>query len=167
MSLRFLPVDTSRDDDHTHEILRLNAESVHYLSPLTAEDLAQVPAHGGCVQLLLHARKAVGFLITYIEGGRYASVNYQWFNARLKGFQYIDRIVIDHQARGQGIGNSCYQALAQTARQSGLHWLAAEIDILPENPASLAFHQKHGFIQAGQQSVQGGKKRVSLQLKPL
>lgn len=155
---------TEQDTDY---ILSQNAENVHYLSPLDAATVHQIPAQGGSVSILWNKEHRVGFLISYGANGSYESVNYQWFQQRLKAFRYVDRIVIDQAYRGRGFGDSCYQSLIDQCRRENLFWLTAEIDIEPSNPGSLAFHQKHGFVEAGQQKVQNGKKRVSLQLLPI
>ena len=155
---------TEQDLDY---ILTQNAENVHYLSPLDADAVRRIPEQGGSVNILWNREHRVGFLISYGANGSYESVNYQWFQQRLKAFRYIDRIVIDQAYRGRGFGDSCYQSLIDQSRRDKLCWLTAEIDIEPSNPGSLAFHQKHGFTEAGQQAVQNGKKRVSLQILPI
>lgn len=144
-------------------LLQLNEDSVHFLAPLAAPDLQRIAAQDGRIMMLESAGACVGFLIFYTDGSDYASPNYRWFSNALQQFLYIDRIVIDRQCRGRGLGQACYAQLQQWARERQLNWLAAEIDIEPANPGSLRFHQQQGFAELGRQSVQAGKKIVSLQ----
>lgn len=144
-------------------LLQLNHDAVHLLAPLTAPDLQRIAAQDGQVLMLESAGVSQGFLIFYTDGSDYTSPNYRWFSRALQQFLYIDRIVIAPQYRGRGLGQACYAQLQQLARTRQLTWLAAEIDIEPANPDSLRFHQQQGFTELGRQSVQGGKKIVSLQ----
>ncbi|UTA48033.1 GNAT family N-acetyltransferase [Simiduia sp. 21SJ11W-1] len=147
------------------QVLALNAQSVHFLSPLDAPKLARLADASDLFWVLEYQQAVVGFVIGFGAGRAYESINYRWFNARLQRFLYIDRIVLSDAVRGQGQGQAVYKALVAWAQAHEYHWLAAEIDIAPANPASLKFHQQQGFIAVGEQGV--GSKRVSLQLRPL
>lgn len=146
-------------------LLALNQHSEQVLSPLTAERFAQLRQQAALLWVAERDGQMAGFLMGFCAGAAYDSVNYRWFNARLQHFFYIDRIVIGASARGLGIGQTFYRELQRWARGRSLHWLAAEIDIAPANPASLRFHQQQGFVAVAEQGT--GHKRVSLQLKSL
>jgi predicted GNAT superfamily acetyltransferase len=65
-----------------------------------------------------------------------------------------------------------YADLQAEAVSRGIPRLVCEIHIDPPNLVSLRFHQKQGFAEVGQQSVEdphtgSGKKIVSLQIKEL
>lgn len=146
-------------------ILALNAQSVQVLSPMNAARFSDLKAQSDCLLVAEVDGKVVGFLIGFCDGKTYDSLNYQWFRSRLKNFFYIDRIVIDENARSQGLGKLFYQHLIKWAGQNAITWLAAEIDIDPPNPGSLAFHVNLGFSEVAQQTL--SNKTVSLQVMSL
>ena len=44
--------------------------------------------------------------------------------------------------------------------------VSCEVDVVPENPGSLRFHEALGFESVGQQDTEGGEKRVRLLVRP-
>ena len=108
----------------------------------------------------------VGFVLALDETAVYASLNFQWFKSRYSRFVYIDRIVVSPTAQGAGVGRLLYTDLATAAaRVSPL--LTCEVNIRPPNPGSMRFHEKFGFVQAGVQNTEDGKKTVALMTKSL
>ena len=144
-------------------LLRLNLESVHFLSPLTRERLATLHAASWYCRALVVGPEVLGFLLAFKEGVDYDSPNYRWFAARYPEFLYIDRVVVDTEARGQRIGWRLYEDLFARARARGFKRITCEFDIEPPNEASRRFHERFGFHEVGTQRVAGGKKAVSLQ----
>jgi predicted GNAT superfamily acetyltransferase len=155
--------DTTPADFPT--ILRLNAESVHWLSPLTPERLEELHQTACYHKVACQEDQVLGFLLAFREGSSYSSPNYRWFSERYPRFCYIDRIVLHEAARGQGVGRQLYGDLSTLARTEAVPCLACEYDLEPLNPGSQAFHQRLGFQEIGRQQVYG--KQVSLQLKTL
>lgn len=145
------------------KILKLNEESVQFLSPMDLERLTHLDSQS---ELHLAAEcdgEVAGFLIALREGKSYDSVNYTWFSSRYPEFLYIDRVVVSENLRNESIGSLFYERVIRHAEKTGVPLVTAEIDIMPPNPASLKFHEKFGFKEVGKQSVAGGKKEVSLQ----
>jgi uncharacterized protein len=152
---------TSADFDR---VLQLNAESVHFLSPLDAGRLAWLHGMASYRRVAVDARGGVaGFLLAFREGATYDSPNYQWFARTYACFLYIDRIVIAASHQGQGVGPRLYADLFDVARAAGVPRVTCEIDSDPPNAVSRRFHQRYGFEEVGAQRVAGGKKEVSLQ----
>lgn len=152
----------------TASILKLNANDVSVLSPMDQERFAQL--HSQASQLLVASnpqQEVLAFLMGFKKGKDYDSPNYQWFSKNTEAFFYIDRVVVDVAARGQGIGKKLYQSIYQWATEQSITNIAAEIDIKPPNKASLKFHQDQGFKEVAQQSIHAGSKLVSLQIKSL
>ena len=58
-----------------------------------------------------------------------------------------ESVYVAERARGRGVGAALLEALIGSARSSGLWTLQA--GIFPENEASLALHQAHGFRRVG------------------
>ena len=146
-----------------NQILLLNQESVHFLSPLTAQRLALLHGLATCHRVAEHDGRVGAFLLAFAQGSDYDSPNYQWFAQRYERFLYVDRIVVDAAFQGQGIAARLYQDLFALARSAGLPRITLEIDSDPPNPVSARFHARYGFAEVGTQRVAGGAKQVSLQ----
>jgi predicted GNAT superfamily acetyltransferase len=149
--------------DHA-EVLRLNAQSVHYLSPLTASGLEALQAQAALHRVVADEHGICGFLITLAQGADYGSPNYRWFADRHAHFLYVDRIVVSSETRTHGAGSLLYGQVFDYARDHDFPIVCCEFDVEPPNPASERFHRKFGFAEVGRQSVAAGSKIVSLQM---
>jgi predicted GNAT superfamily acetyltransferase len=146
-------------------ILALNAESVHFLSPLDAMRLRLLHAQAAYHRVVEHEQKVAAFLLAFRQGADYDSPNYRWFAQHYARFLYIDRIVVDASARGLGFGAQLYEDILMFAAATNAARLTAEFDVEPPNPVSAAFHQRFGFREVGTQWIGGDKKQVSLQAR--
>ncbi|HZX89572.1 MAG TPA: GNAT family N-acetyltransferase [Rudaea sp.] len=146
-------------------ILALNAESVHFLSPLDAVRLRLLHAQAAYHRVVEHEQKVAAFLLAFRQGADYDSPNYRWFAQHYARFLYIDRIVVDASARGLGFGAQLYEDILMFAAATNAARLTAEFDVEPPNPVSAAFHQRFGFREVGTQWIGGDKKQVSLQAR--
>lgn len=151
---------------HFADILALNAESVHFLSPLTPERLAYLHAHAAYHRVVQDGGRVLAFLLAFAPGASYDSVNYRWFDARYTDFLYVDRIVVAEAARGLGLASCLYRDLFGHARAHGYARVVCEFDVDPPNAASERFHRGFGFAEVGSQHLPGGKM-VSLQSAPV
>lgn len=52
--------------------------------------------------------------------------------------------------------------MLRRAAALGLGEVTCEVNLVPPNPESLAFHHRLGFRQVGEQSTYGGSVRVAL-----
>ena len=85
------------------DILRLNAEAVHFLSPLDPLRLTWLHSMAVYHRVVEWQGRVEAFLLGFREGSAYDSPNYGWFAARYPQFLYIDRIVVQFPARpGRG-----------------------------------------------------------------
>jgi carbonic anhydrase/acetyltransferase-like protein (isoleucine patch superfamily)/predicted GNAT superfamily acetyltransferase len=157
-----LTIRPAKPEDYD-EILRLNRESVHFLSPMTRERLEHLHSQGEILAVAAEGEKILAFCLAMREGADYDSVNYTWFSGRYDKFLYIDRVVVDIDKKSAGIGTNMYQKIIDHAKKTGIDLITAEIDISPPNPVSLQFHRKFGFHEVGKQRVANGEKEVSLQ----
>jgi predicted GNAT superfamily acetyltransferase len=64
-------------------------------------------------------------------------------------FLYIDQVVVSGSVRRAGIGRRLYAVLEQAALLRGLCCLCWEVNTVPPNPGSLAFHGRLGFSAVG------------------
>ena len=148
-------------------ILALNAESVHFTSPMDAARLAHLHAQAAHHRVAEVDGKVLAFLLALREGAPYDSPNYRWFEREFDRFLYIDRIVVGAGARGLGLGIQLYADLFAFAARSGTTHVTCEYDLEPPNPVSEQFHRRHGFREVGRQWLGGGKKQDSLQLREM
>jgi len=148
-------------------ILALNAESVHFLSPLDAVRLRHLHAQAAYHRVVEHVGRVAAFLLAFREGADYDSPNYRWFAQHYARFLYIDRIVVAGAARGLGFGAQLYDDILAFAAATNAARLTAEFDVAPPNPVSAAFHRRYGFREVGTQWIGGDRKQVSLQAREL
>ena len=145
------------------QILRLNLESEHFLSPLDRARLQQLHRQAAYHRVVCIDGAVAAFLLALREGAVYDSPNYQWFADRYPSFLYIDRVVVDARHQGRQLGSTLYRDLFDFARTAGVASVTCEFDVVPPNPASSAFHARLGFREVGAQWVAHGRKKVSLQ----
>ncbi|MEM7378870.1 MAG: GNAT family N-acetyltransferase [Pseudomonadota bacterium] len=159
---------TLRDaaDADREAICQLNRMDEKRLSPMDTERFDVLSAMACYCKVATVDDAIAGFLLGFANSTDYESVNYRWFNERMKAFFYIDRVVVDARFRKMGIASAFYRDVQAYAHANDLHWLAAEIDLQPPNTSSLAFHKAFGFNEIGTQ-VYGEGRMVSLQLGPV
>lgn len=105
------------------------------------------------------------FLIALDQDATYASPNFRWFQARYPRFVYVDRIVTAPAWRGRGLARALYEDLFARAQAAGHARIACEVNRLPPNPGSDAFHAALGFSEAGTAAIHGGSKTVRYLLR--
>ena len=111
--------------------------------------------------------RVIAFLLSMGTGQAYDSENYQYFEKEGFRHQYVDRIVVSPTAKGTGVGRALYQSVIERARERGLNEVTCEVNTEPPNPGSLAFHERLGFRQVGEQSVGEGPSRKTVALLAL
>ena len=135
-------------------VLRLNAAHAAQTSPLDAPRLDA---------LLSAACAAPGradggaFLIALDRGADHDSPNFLWLRARLPGFVYVDRLVVAPGLRRRGLGRALYAEVFARAAARGLP-VACEVNAVPPNPVSDAFHAALGFAEIGRGAPAPGKE---------
>ena len=145
------------------QILALNAESVHFLSPLNLERLELLDSQAAYHRVAEENGVITAFLLAFREGSAYDSPNYRWFAGRYAQFLYIDRVVVSASQHGRGIGKQFYADLIAFARDSGVGQVTCEFDLDPPNEVSRRFHAAFGFEEVGSQTYGPSQKQVSLQ----
>ena len=147
MSIR----DASRSDFSA--ILELNEKSVAETSPLDMEALTALAGQSTYFKVHTQNDAVNGFMIALREDATYENANLRWFCDRYSHFIYIDRIVVDRDRRGGGIGVGFYLDVERHAKESGIEVLACEVNVEPANEPSLKFHRNRGFVEVGTQSL--------------
>lgn len=132
-------------------------------SPLDAPRLAELDALAAVHWVILREGSIEGFLLVMDADAGYRNDNFDWFAQRYQRFLYVDRIVVSRRSAGSGLGRALYAALFAHARAAQCDSVVCEINLDPPNPASIAFHARHGFTEVGQQQLAAAGKRVSMQ----
>lgn len=161
-----LPAVPIRDavPDDFGAIVGLNAAESDKTSPMDRERLLELHALACYHRVAESHGRVVAFLLAMRDGAGYRNDNFEWHAARTPHFVYVDRIVVDAREAGRGIGAALYGDLFAFARSQGLPAVACEFNLDPPNPASAAFHARHGFTEVGQRRYADGSKHVSMQV---
>jgi len=146
-------------------ILRLNEESVHFLSPMDEAKLAMWSAAASYLRVVEQGGTVAAFLLAFRKGDDYAGVNFAWFAARYDDFLYVDRVVVAPDFRGQKLADLLYDDIEAFARARGIPRATCEVNAEPPNPVSLRFHERRGFREVGREGYAG--KTVSMLECPL
>jgi len=152
--------------NNTNDILALNDRFVAVTSPMDAAQFQHLLEISSLCIVAENDGEILGFVLAMTKQDTYENGNFQWFKDRLNNFVYIDRIVVAADGRGAGVGSQLYEHITEWARQRDLLLIAAEMDLVPPNEASLKFHQKKGFVALGQRILESGKT-VSMQVMPI
>jgi uncharacterized protein len=148
------PVIRPIGDDDVAWILALNAANEAATSPLDAPTLRLMLGDAAYARAI---GQNDGFIIAFDQTSAYKSVNYQWFRVGYLQFMYVDRIVIDANARKGGLARALYEDMFLAARRAGHGTAACEVNIDPPNTASDAFHDRLGFVEVGKATLPNGK----------
>ena len=149
--------DMLRDEALGKALLALNNAHAQELSWLEAERLEYLIREAFLARRIGHVD---AFLLAFDQDARYDSPNFIWFRARYPRFVYVDRIVVAPSARGRGCARRLYADLFEHAVRARHDRVVCEVNKIPPNPASDAFHAALGFVEIGTASVHGGSRTV-------
>jgi predicted GNAT superfamily acetyltransferase len=163
---------TTRDIDATDlvPLLTMNNRAIPAVNLLDENELLDLisMAHAAVIVVDDEApEEPLGLVVTLAAGNDYESENYRWFVERGGDFLYVDRIVVAEGMRGRGLGQILYERVFAEAELAGLAEVTCEVNLDPPNPGSLAFHDRLGFVQLGEQVTKGGSVRVALLSAPV
>lgn len=148
--------------DDAPEVLALNQANVPEVGPMDEAKLLALAAEADDLPVVKRDGEVVGFAILLTEGCDYSSPNYAWFSQRNPRFYYVDRIAIGEGARGQGLGAQLYRRATARAAETRRPVLCAEVNTIPPNPASQAFHARCGFEEVGRLRPYGPDAEVAM-----
>ena len=154
-----------RDTD-VAEVLTLNEANVEMLAAMDEARLHELRALADRFDVLDVDGAFAGFVMTFAPGSSYDSDNYRWFTRRHQrhgSFYYLDRIVLHESFRRQGLGGFVYDEIERVAAPYGR--LSLEVNLVPRNDASLAFHAARGYVEVGRTGDE--RHLVSMREKPL
>jgi predicted GNAT superfamily acetyltransferase len=145
------------DDTEQRELLALNNANARELSYLDWDKWRDMVGNAFAARAV---EKTQALMIVFDQAACYDSPNFLWFQNRLPRFVYVDRIVVADALRGRGVARRLYEELFIKARVAGHESVVCEVNKIPPNPASDAFHSRLGFAEMGQAQIHGGDKTV-------
>ncbi len=97
------------------------------------------------------------FFLVWEEDGQVLGYAYadEWKTRSAYKYTVESSVYIKKQAAGRGIGTKLYERLLELLKEKGLHIVLAGIAI--PNEASVALHEKLGFVKTGQLKEVGFK----------
>jgi hypothetical protein len=142
-------------------VLALNNAHTPHVNALTDKVYAWLVAHAGYFRVAEDADGLAGFVLCLPNGTEYWSENYRWFSERYSEFLYLDRVVVSPRVRRGGVGRALYDDVHATAAGRWLR-VTLEVNLLPPNPVSAAFHEALGYRQVGVRAYDEGRKAVTM-----
>lgn len=148
-------------------VLALNAANVPEVGPMDRPKLDHFAQCAEWFPVVEVAGEVVGYAILLVEGTVYGSPNYAWFCERFERFLYVDRIAVAAHATRKGIGRRIYREAIALAEKGQRPALCAEVNTVPPNPRSMAFHEGFGFQEQGRTRPYGGDEEVSMLMRTI
>lgn len=135
-------------DSDIPDVVALNQANLDAVSRMDEDRLVQLRAWADRFDVVEEDGDLAGFVVTFAPGTPYDSENYRWFAERhVADFYYLDRIVFADRFRRRGLGGFVYDALEKVA--AGYGRMTLEVNLVPRNDASLAFHARRGYDEVG------------------
>ena len=138
-------------------ILSLNNEFSRETSLLSAEKLAELVQDADIAH---RVGRAEAMLLAFHATTDYDNDNFRWFSERFSNFVYVDRIVVAAAAQGRGLARLLYENLFEQALTAGFCSVVCEVNAVPPNPGSDAFHARLNFVEVGKLWKTEGEKQV-------
>ena len=137
--------------DDSEAVLRINATAGAAVARLDVPELSRLMAISALHLAAVNSSGAVaGYALAFSNEHAYDGEEFLTFRASIdKPFIYIDQVAIDVAARRAGAGRMLYQELASRAESLRAAALCCEVNFVPPNPVSLAFHRRVGFARTG------------------
>ncbi len=137
--------------------LELNEAALPAVNSHTADSLAGLLSQADRTWVVDDEGTLAGLLVSFAPGSSYASPHYRWLQERFDAFRYVDRIVISPSHQRRGLGSKLYGALEQHAAAQGAKRLLCEVNLLPPNPQSVAFHERSGWTGVSDRTLSPDK----------
>ena len=147
-------------------VLRINSDGYPGVARLDATELRRLcalPNH----HLVVEDSNAllVGYLLAFAGEAAYDGEEFRQLRLMTsKRYIYIDQVAVAKQSKGLGVGRALYGAIEATARRDGVQALCCEVNTVPPNPESMAFHEAMRFRRMGSLTTLDGRE-VELLLK--
>lgn len=130
------------------EIWNINQENIPEVGDVPNLDRLKKLIDWSSHLIVVRDNDISGFIILMREGQNYDSLNYKFFNSQSFPFLYVDRIAIKDGHRRKGLGRMIYEKTIDIAKDLDVS-TCCEVNTIPRNDPSLAFHDTFGFLEVG------------------
>ena len=130
------------------EIWNINQENIPEVGDVPNVDRLKKLIDWSSHLIVVRDNDISGFIILMREGQNYDSLNYKFFNSQSFPFLYVDRIAIKDGHRRKGLGRMIYEKTIDIAKDLDVS-TCCEVNTIPRNDPSLAFHDTFGFREVG------------------
>jgi predicted GNAT superfamily acetyltransferase len=141
-------------------LLTTNNAAVPDVNELTNQKAGWLIAHARLTRVATLDGRVAGVIVVLSDTAELNSEYFRWFTARYENFIYIDRVIVAAPTRRLGVATMLYSEVDQIASKDRLA-VASDVYCDPPNAASIAFHQKMGYGEVGQQFSPAEGKTVS------
>ena len=159
----FRPAKDVLKEDLLNDIYELNQSNIPALGSI--DDLNHLSSlyyfSLFCV-CSFNGKELSSFALVMDQNSSYQSVNYKYFKNKFSSFIYLDRIAVAENFQRIGIGTLIYNDVFDISKKSNYPF-CCEVNTIPKNHQSLAFHVKNGFDQID--NVAFGEKEVGMMVK--
>jgi predicted GNAT superfamily acetyltransferase len=146
------------------QVLELNAAEVPRVAPMDRARAEWIRELSDRFDVIEVDGEFAGSVVTLAPGTAYDSRNYRWFSEKYgERFYYLDRVAVAAAFRRRGVARAVYDELEAVAR--AYDRMTLEVNVIPRNEPSLAFHAARGYVEVGQ--LGDDSYRVSLMVKEL
>jgi predicted GNAT superfamily acetyltransferase len=129
------------------QVLAINRAGQPGVAALEARELSRLlsPPHEHLVAT--RGTDVVGYLLAFHRDAPYEGEEFLAFRRLFsEPYLYVDQVAVGSRARNCGIGRRLYEEISSAALKKQVGLVCCEVNIVPANEPSLAFHQKLGFI---------------------
>ena len=130
------------------EIWNINQENIPEVGDVPDLERLEKLINWSSHVIVIRESEIAGFIILMREGQTYDSLNYDFFNSQNFPFLYVDRIAIKDGHRRKGLGRMIYKKTIDIAKDLNVE-TCCEVNTIPRNDPSLAFHSSFGFKEVG------------------
>ncbi|MGH1343347.1 MAG: GNAT family N-acetyltransferase [Nannocystales bacterium] len=137
--------------------LRLNEAALPAVNSHDAESLATLVSQADRCWVATDENTLAGLLVSFAPGSEYTSAHYRWLQKRFEQFRYVDRIIISPTHKRRGLGSKLYAVLEAHALAQHATRLLCEVNVVPANPQSIAFHERSGWTAVSDRTLRADK----------
>ena len=129
-------------------IRTINQENIPEVSDIESIERLQQLIDWSSHVIVVRDEVVAGFIILMREDQNYESPNYDFFNSKKEPFLYVDRIAIQESYQRKGLGKLIYDKVIEIGKELDIN-VTCEVNTVPRNTPSLAFHADFGFEEVG------------------
>jgi predicted GNAT superfamily acetyltransferase len=151
------------------QVLSLNASARPNVAPLDGIELARLQGLSREHIVAVEGAEIRGYALVFAHDHAYDGEEFLALRSLIaQPFIYIDQVVVLRSAQGTGIGRLMYRTIERAALLDRADSLCCEVNAIPPNPGSLAFHSRLGFSAVGSLATRDGRtvhllrKRLSI-----